>query len=207
MTRIHLIDESTLQLFQSILKYFPLIGLSFDMLGAVLVLGPELPGMARVFTAYERFRLRRLSARIRNGDTITADERGFEDLRTAVGQGHKEGETDRPLSRETEESVTFFSNFDEIEGFEDYVEFRDADGNKRARISYDNLEGWTTRFTGIETTYFEVGAFALITGFFLQLIAEISRFSLGIAVIIFVLGALPILYYSIILPGDRNRDP
>lgn len=188
-------SPGAIQTFASFVEYFVAVGLIFDMIGAVIVLGPDLPPLARAATTWERHQLKRLASRIRDGDTLTQNHSGFEYLQTAVGQGHVEGATDRPFQAQSDGPQSLFWQFEEIEGLDDSVEIRNATGSAASRFSYEDLEAWVENFTGDETTYFVVGGFMLVSGFFFQFIAELATIDLAFSLLAFITGVIVMFYY------------
>lgn len=195
---------SAIQTFHGLVEYFTLAGLILDGVGAILLLGPDLPFVAKTVTNWERYQLKRLVDRLRRKETITSNHRLFEDLRIAVGQGHVEGATDYPFRENSPESLEFFWQFDEIEGFDDYVEIRTADGGNSARFRYENLETWVESFTRTDRAYLEVGGFLLAVGFFAQFIHELSTFNSELSLVLFLIGGVIISYIGLIHRPGRH---
>lgn len=75
---------SVVQSFGSSTGALAAIGLLFDLVGAILVLGPDYPPLAKAFTKLERYKLQRLVDELKNGTVIFGAEGDFEDLQVAI---------------------------------------------------------------------------------------------------------------------------
>lgn len=196
---------SAVEAYTDVLVYFSAFGLWLDMIGAVMVLGPELPTVARALTKYERYQLQKLADKLKQGETVTAENTGFPYLRTAIGQGFVEGPTDRPFKPDPDDPRRFYWTFGEIEGMDEYVQIRGEGGSPSKNFTYEKLMDCVENYTARERAFFEVGIITLIAGFFFQLSAEIAEFNTTYSLVFFVVVG-PLLSYFAIKTYPAGED-
>lgn len=178
-----------LQSFASILPALSIIGLILDIAGAVIVLGPELPGVAWSVTRLERRRLHRLLDKVEKGKSIDTTNRGFEFLQTAVGQFHREGNTSRPDHPDNRDDLDLYYNFQIVEPEAERIALKEQGTGRAIGTNRGDLREAADNFTASAELFYRNGAFALVAGFFFQLVAEIAVLNAVVGFSIFLLGS------------------
>lgn len=148
---------SALSLFKSNLEVIGLIGLLLDAGGALLVLGPEIPTVARLATYVERRRMsQRLEKLIEEGELhegVELLDRLYQEMKTAPNPGFGVQEL------EIRDDRVIFGN----EGL---------DNGQRISRTIDDFRKWIDDYPGIDREYYLAGGGLLLLGFLFQIVAQ-----------------------------------
>lgn len=178
-----------LQTFTNLLPYLSIFGLLLDIIGAVIVLGPEMPGVAWGSTQLERRRLHKLVDRVEQGETIDDSDRGFKYLQTAVGQIHREGSTLRPDRPDNRDDLDLYYHFEIVEPESERIALRTRGDGRGVGTNIGDLRKAADNFTASSELFYRNGAFALVAGFFFQLVVEVADLNSLIGFSVFMVGS------------------
>lgn len=190
---------TSLQAFLSVLPYLVMVGLLADMVGAILVLGPEVKSFARIMTRRDRRNILRLLDQLEETGYIDDSFPSFEKLQIALAQGMSEGETFEP-AREEDYRGGIESEFNVIEKIDDMEELDPGyyltkynEGVYRS-VELDGLRSFARTYTATANDFYYQGAFLLLTGFFLQFVGVLAEQHRLTALAIFLVGGTVISY-------------
>lgn len=189
----------SLEVYLRILPILALVGLVFDIIGAIAVLGPNLEPIARAMTFWDRRKLKNLVSKLEREGRISVGDSSFQYLRIAVGQSHKEGRSHRPATFEEGDPMDFFWNFDIAEKEEARLTFREMDGGRQFHYNMPELKKDVENFTATAKDYYWMGLFLFISGFFLQGVNQLATISEVWSLIVFIVigSIISILGYVI----------
>lgn len=188
--------------FAAYLEFLPFIvlfGLFLDIIGAIILLGPEVDYIAKKATRWERRRLHRLVDKLEKRQYIDESESAFDNLRIAVAQRHWQGETDLPARLENIDTDDLFYNFDVVENRDDGIYLRNFNDSKGFGYNLEDLRRDVDHFTATARLYYSQGGFALVAGFFMQSLGALAEISQTLSFIIFFVGSGFLLYTVIVL--------
>lgn len=153
-----------------------LLGLFLVMMGALVVLAPELPYFARVITMYDRWKLKRMVKQMERGKVLDNSTYGFKFLQAAVVKSMDEEDTERPVEVNEGGPLDLRHNFDEIYiNDDDVVHFSFSDEEIKNTLHKESLLDGIDNFTGLRKEYFKLGGFLLAVGFSLQFLTQLAQ--------------------------------
>lgn len=186
-----------LSTFLVLVPWLVIFGLFLDIVGAMILLGPEVDKIAKLATRWERDRLHGLIDRVESGETIDETYSGFDNLRIAVGQRYWQGETALPARLEDVEPDDLFYNFEVVEPRDEGIYLRNYSDTRGFGYNVEGLRRDANNFTATARLYYSQGGFALVSGFYLQIVGAISEIKPIWSMWAFILGGGVLVYMGI----------
>lgn len=163
--------QELLKTFESSLNLITLIGLILDAVGAILVLGPDVPTVSRVATKVERRHMNNLLEELARKGKLHENVEPFDRL-------FKEMQGPKPIPFDVEEMTME----------ENRVVFgsRGLENGDRTSKTMEDFQEWIDKYRGIDREYYLAGGGLLLMGFLFQIVAQSASISV-------LLGAFTLL--------------
>lgn len=166
--------------FKSSLELIGLAGLILDAAGALIVLGPEVPSIAKLATYVERKQMHYLLDEL--------EQEGV--LHEGVGHFHKLYRENTiahiPAGFEVEEM--------KMRGNEVVFGLEGLEDGKRMSRSIEEFREWINEYPGVDWEYYLAGGGLLLTGFLFQIVPQSAKINLFAGVVSLIAAVFAALY-------------
>ena len=178
--------DGIVEAFENTLPWISLFGLVLDASGAILVLGPDIPIVARLATKIERWRLWKLLDELKQEGKVTEGTQIVDELLNESSEASEWGFNVEELMLVQSSGIT--DNHIRVVMGENLLE-----GNRTSRYLND-FEGMIEEYRGIEQDYYFAGGSLLLIGFLLQIVSKVGEISIRLSAICLV-GSILIAAY------------